>query len=186
MKKIVKWFAEGLIILAPIFITIWVAYRVFEAIDHLIPVNIPGIGFFITITFITFVGILGSTLLRGLFNYIGNVFSRLPLLKILYNALRDLFGAFAGEKKKFNQPVVVRLSHDSQTKLIGFVTQDDLNYLGMKDEVSVYCPHSYNFSGQLLIVKQEMVEPITADSSTVMAFVVSGGVAGGTVSKKGA
>lgn len=178
MKRIVKWFAEGLLILAPIFITIWVAYRIFEVIDHIIPVNIPGVGFIITLTFITFVGLLGSTLLSGLFNYIGNIFSRLPLLKLLYNALRDLLDAFAGEKKKFNQPVVVRLSSESQAKLIGFVTQDDLNYLGIKDEVSVYCPHSYNFSGQLLIVKKEMVEPISADSSTVMSFVVSGGIAG--------
>ncbi|MBW1812734.1 MAG: DUF502 domain-containing protein [Deltaproteobacteria bacterium] len=178
MKRIVKWFAEGLLILAPIFITIWVAYEVFQVIDHLIPAKVPGMGFIITLSFITFIGFLGSTLLGGLFRYIEKIFSRLPLLKILYNALRDLLAAFAGEKKKFNQPVMVRLSHDGMAKLVGFITQDDLNHLGISNEVSVYCPHSYNFSGQLLIVSKEMVEPLNADSSTVMSFVVSGGVAG--------
>jgi len=178
MKRIVKWFAEGLLILAPIFITIWVAYRIFEVIDHLIPVNKPGVGFIITLTFITLIGILGSTLLGGLFRYIESVFSRLPLLKILYTAIRDLLSAFAGEKKKFNKPVMMRLTKGSGVKLVGFVTQDDINYLGIKDEISVYCPHSYNFSGQLFIVPKEMVEPLNADSSIVMSFVVSGGVAG--------
>jgi len=179
MKRVVKWFAEGLLILAPIFITIWVAYEVFQVIDHLIPAKVPGMGFIITLSFITFIGFLGSTLLGGLFRYVENIFSRLPLLKILYNALRDLLAAFAGENKKFNQPVMVRLSTDSKAKLMGFITQDDLSHLGINKDVSVYCPHSYNFSGQLLIVPKEMVEPLDADSSTVMSFVVSGGVAGG-------
>jgi uncharacterized membrane protein len=179
MKKIVKWFAEGLLILAPIFITIWVAYRVFQVIDHLVPAKIPGVGFIITITFITLIGLLGSTLMGGLFRYLENVFSKLPLLKILYNAIRDLLAAFAGENKKFNQPVTVQLFPESSARLVGFITQDDLNHLGLKDEVSVYCPHSYNFSGQLVVVTKNMVKPINADSSTVMSFVVSGGVAGG-------
>lgn len=184
MKKIVKWFAEGLLILAPIFITIWVAYRVFQVIDHLIPAGMPGVGFVITLTFITLVGFLASTLLGGLFRYIEKLFSRLPLLKILYTALRDLLAAFAGEKKKFNQPVMVQLLPKSNTRIVGFITREDLAHLGIKEEVSVYCPHSYNFSGQLLIVPKSMVKPIPADSSTVMSFVVSGGVAGGPEYKK--
>ncbi len=179
MKRIVKWFVEGLLILAPIAITIWVAYKIFLVIDHLVPVKIPGVGFIITITFITLVGFLGSTLLGGLFRYLENFFSRLPLIKILYNAIRDLLEAFAGEKKRFNKPVTVKLTPEGSTRLVGFITQDDLNHFGLRDVVSVYCPHSYNFSGQLLIVPKEMVEPLNADSSTVMSFVVSGGVAGG-------
>jgi len=179
MKKLIKWFAEGLLILAPIAVTIWVTYEIFLMIDHLVPAKIPGMGFIITLTFITFIGFLGSTLLGGLFRYVERVFSRLPLLKILYNAIRDLLAAFAGEKKKFNKPVMVRLSHDSDAKLVGFITQDDLNHLGVSNDVSVYCPHSYNFSGQLFIVPKELVEPLSADSSTIMSFVVSGGVAGG-------
>lgn len=179
MKKIVKWFAQGLLILGPIAITIWVAYRVFQIIDHLVPAKIPGVGFIITITFITLIGLLGSTLMGGLFHYLENIFSKLPLLNILYNAIRDLLAAVAGENKKFNKPVTVQLSPESSARLVGFMTKDDLTHLGLKDEVCVYCPHSYNFSGQLVVVKKNLVKPIDADSGTVMSFIVSGGVAGG-------
>jgi uncharacterized membrane protein len=46
--------------------------------------------------------------------------------------------------------------------------------------VAVYLPQSYNFAGNLFVVPTERVQPLDADSSEVMAFVVSGGISGGT------
>jgi uncharacterized membrane protein len=46
----------------------------------------------------------------------------------------------------------------------------------LNDEVAVYCPHSYNFSGNLYIVPKDKVTPIKTDSTDFMRFVVSGGV----------
>jgi uncharacterized membrane protein len=179
MKKIAKWFGQGLVIMAPIFITLWAAYEAFQLIDGLIPAKVPGVGFIMTLALITFFGFLASTFMGGVFRYLERLFARLPLLKILYNALRDLMEAFAGDQRKFDQPVLVRLAPGSEAHLVGFITQRDLSHLGIGDMISVYCPHSYNFSGQLIVVPAQMVSPLTADSSTVMSFTVSGGVAGG-------
>jgi len=179
MKKIAKWFAQGLVILAPILITLWVAYEVFQWIDGLIPAKVPGMGFVITLALITFFGFLASTFMGSVFRYLERLFAKLPLLKILYNALRDLMEAFAGDQRKFDLPVLVRLTPGSEAHLVGFITQKDLTHLGIDGMVSVYCPHSYNFSGQLIVVPGNMVTPLKADSSTVMSFAVSGGVAGG-------
>ena len=179
MKTALKWFAQGVIILVPMIFTVYGAARVFKYIVSLIPASFPGGGFIPTIALITFVGFLGSNVLKGLFNQLEVVFSRLPLLKILYGAVKDLLEAFAGEKKKFDKPVTVKMGPSSRVKLMGFITQQDLAYLGMKGEVTVYCPHSYNFSGQMMIVPKSFVKPLKMDSSDVMSMVVSGGVAGG-------
>jgi len=48
--------------------------------------------------------------------------------------------------------------------------------MGMREQVAVYLPQSYNFAGSLLIFPTSAVEPLDADSADVMAFIVSGGV----------
>ena len=177
MNKLVKWFLQGLVILVPMLITLWVAYRVFQTVDGMIDTRVPGVGFAVTVGLITFIGFLGSTVLGGVFVYLESLFARLPLLKILYTAVKDLLEAFAGDKRKFDQPVTVQLVPGGKAKLVGFVTQPDLAALGLPGEVAVYCPHSYNFSGQLILVPRRMVRPLKGESAQVMAFTVSGGVA---------
>jgi uncharacterized membrane protein len=56
------------------------------------------------------------------------------------------------------------------------LTQESLQRLGLGGMVAVYLPQSYNFAGQLLLFPAEQVTPVTAQSSDVMAFIVSGGV----------
>jgi len=46
------------------------------------------------------------------------------------------------------------------------------------DRIAVYCPHSYNFSGQLYVASAAQVRPLDMASADAMAFVVSGGVTG--------
>jgi uncharacterized membrane protein len=86
-------------------------------------------------------------------------------------------GAFVGEKKRFQQPVVVTIDPDVGSKAIGFLTQDSLEELGMPDHVTVYLPFSYSFAGQTLLFPRERVAMLAAPSAKVMTFVVSGGVA---------
>jgi uncharacterized membrane protein len=48
--------------------------------------------------------------------------------------------------------------------------------LGLKRDVAVYFPQSYNFAGQLIVVPADRVQRLDAVSSDVLAFIVSGGV----------
>ena len=80
-----------------------------------------------------------------------------------------------GDKKKFTEPVMIDFGVPG-IKRLGFITQHSLLDLGLEEQIAVYCPHSYNFSGNLYIVDKEHVQPIKKDPATFMKFVVSGGV----------
>ncbi len=97
---------------------------------------------------------------------------------MLYNSIRDLVEAFAGEKKKFDKPVLVTLGPGCNAKVVGFMTRESLDNLGLKDHVAVYFPQSYNFAGNVLLFPKEEVKPLDIESSEAMTFIVSGGVAG--------
>ena len=70
--------------------------------------------------------------------------------------------------------VAVRLSEGVRT--LGFVTQEDLGFLALEGNVAVYLPFAYSMAGSLVIVPSSSVERLAADSASVMALVVSGGV----------
>jgi uncharacterized membrane protein len=187
MRRFVGYFARGLVLLAPLAITVWICWVVFTKVDgwlggalgELFGVEIPGAGFVLTIALITIFGFLGTSLLtRSAVGALEAVMGRLPFVRLLYGSTKDLLNAFVGEKRRFDQPVLVTIVPDGSVRLVGFVTQHSLLHLGLTDHVSVYCPHSYNFSGQLYVVASHHVQPIDVASADAMAFVVSGGVSG--------
>lgn len=177
MKKLTRYFFNGLIFLVPVVATIYVIYIVFVKIDSLFAFPVPGAGFLITIFVITFIGFIGSNFLtKKLVHLVDLLFSRLPFIKMFYTSVKDLIGAFVGDKKGFNKPVSVTLSDGNKIQVIGFVTSEGLDALGLKDCVSVYLPQSYNFAGNLIIVPKEQVTPLSAESAEVMKFILSGGI----------
>lgn len=104
--------------------------------------------------------------------------NKIPLIKLIYATVKDLLGAFVGDKKKFNKPVLVRINKDNSLYQIGFITQSDLSDLGLNDMVVVYFPHSYAFSGYHYFVPKENIKPLNISGPTAMKFIVSGGVSG--------
>ncbi len=99
------------------------------------------------------------------------------MVKVIYTSIKDFMSAFVGKEKRFTEPVLVKVSHDSNLEKMGFVTQRDLRNLGIAGEkVAVYLPHSYNFSGNLFIVPVENITPINAPPAEVMKFIVTAGL----------
>lgn len=178
MKKITRYFFEGLLLLVPMVATIYVIYVIFVKIDSIFKFKIPGTGVLVTLLTITLVGFVSSNILtKKLVTVIDRMLTRLPFVKMIYTAMRDLMNAFVGDKKSFNRPVLVAVSADRSVNIIGFMTKDDLESLGLADKVAVYLPQSYNFAGNLIIVSKDRVTDLSVDSGDVMAFIISGGVA---------
>ncbi|MGB0390291.1 MAG: DUF502 domain-containing protein [Salibacteraceae bacterium] len=180
MRKLVSFFFQGLLLVVPIVLTLYIVYKMFVVVDEILPYHpFPGSGVIIILVVITLIGILGNTLIaRQLNDLFHAVLKKVPLLSTIYSAIKDLLSAFVGEKRKFNSPVLVKLSSESNIEKLGFITQDSLESIGMGDsKVAVYLPHSYAFSGNLFIVERENITPIKASSAEVMKFIVSGGVA---------
>jgi uncharacterized membrane protein len=133
----------------------------------------------IVITIVTAIGFLGSTLIaKPAFTVFENFLYKLPFINLIYSSVKDVIGAFVGDKKKFNQPVLVKVNKDFNIYRLGFITQPDLKILDIQDKVAVYFPHSYNISGNLFIVPKDHITVLHAPSSEVMKFIVSGGVSG--------
>ena len=187
MGRLIGYFVRGLVLLVPIAVTAYVCWWIFVTLDGwLAPVlsrlagrPIPGAGFIINLVLITLVGFLGSTIItRSLFTLFERTLAKLPLVRLLYSATKDLLNAFVGEKRRFDQPVSIRLFPGNDIQMFGFVTQESLAHLGLEGVVSVYCPHSYAWAGQMMVVPTNQIQPLHRASSDVMAFIVSGGVTG--------
>jgi uncharacterized membrane protein len=183
MKRIVSYFLQGLVFLVPIFLTIWVVGGAFYAIDgamtDLFGIKRRGLGVPILLLFVTGVGFLGSNLVGRRLVRLPDLFlKRLPFVKLLYGALRDLMNAFVGEKKRFDKPVLVDLTPGGHVRVLGFVTRQTLAGFGLAEHAAVYLPQAYNFAGQVIVVPTTAVQPLAVESGAVMTFIVSGGVTG--------
>ena len=187
MKRIANYLLEGLLYIAPLSITAYIIYAVFMFMDNLsqdlifelFAIKIPGLGVLTLLIFLIFIGFIGRTFIaQPLKQVFQNVIGRIPLVKFVYSAFNDLFSAFVGKEKKFNQPVLVKVNLISDLEKIGFITEENLAILGEMDKVAVYFPHSYNFSGELFIVPKANIKPLNISSSDVMKFVISAGLTG--------
>ncbi len=139
-------------------------------------VDIPGLGIVTVFLGISAIGYIFSlTFTRPIITYFEQLLKRVPIIKIIYTALKDLTEAFVGDKKRFDKPVMIDFG-DEQVKRMGFVTRKDVSQLGVSGMVAVYCPHSYNFSGNLYFVPAENIQPIELDSTDAMKYIVSGGI----------
>ena len=102
-----------------------------------------------------------------------------PGIKFIYTSLKDVMTSFVGDKKKFNQPVLIKTSNEPDVWRIGFLTQSDLSSVGFPNYVSVYLPHSYAVSGWVVFVLATNIVILNnVTAAQAMKFAVSGGVAG--------
>ncbi len=186
MKKIFLYFVQGLVITVPVAITSFVVYKLIDMVGSFFvgfgtivsPVVDPFIIIAITIGIIFLMGLLGSSiLLRPLFSLLDSALEKTPFIKTIYSSIKDLLSAFVGSKKRFNKPVLVMINRENNIQQMGFITQENLEELKIKEgTVAVYVPMSYSFSGNLLIVPIANITPVEASSAEVMKFIISGGV----------
>lgn len=186
MNNIIRYFIQGLLIIVPIFICLFVVYWIFAQVDalmHFFGISLgtyvdPLIGLIAVLVFIFIIGIVGSSIMvQPLLVIFDRIVERTPFVKTLYGSVKDLLSAFVGSKKKFNKPVLVTLDKVNNIQQLGFITHTDSHELGIKEGyVAVYLPNSYALSGKLLVVPAQNVAEISASSAETMKFIVSGGV----------
>lgn len=175
LTKLINYFLKGLLVVLPFAITYSIIKSIVISLDQFVDVGVPAVGFLLVIVSVTILGWIGSSILtKPLFGLMDDILSHIPFVKIIYTSVKDFMEAFVGDKKKFNNPVLIKLS-DGVYKP-GFVTQEDLSALHLPGMVAVYCPHSYAFSGNLFLVEKDKVKQMEGNSTDTMKFIVSGGV----------
>lgn len=175
MNWLLKNFLRGLVIVVPIAVTIYLLVQAFLALDRLLRLTTPGLGILVLLAATVLIGaIAGNFVGRRLFGLTEKLFTKAPIVRIVYAAIKDLLEAFVGNKRRFDRPVTISVS--DQVRTFGFITRDDLTSLGLPGDVAVYVPFSYTWDGCLLVVSRDRVRALDADSASIMALVVSGGV----------
>ncbi|WP_375057660.1 DUF502 domain-containing protein [Zobellella sp. DQSA1] len=195
MQRLIRFFFQGLLILLPFVLTVYLVYLIFtmlnetlfSALGSLLRVVFPALeagwisdlaGGAMTLALIILTGMFASFYLGRFFlSIFDNILTRIPLVKMLYNSLRDLFNALLGDNKRFDKPVAVSLM-GGEVMVLGFITREEMGAFGLQDKVAVYLPQSYNFAGNVLIVDKDKVRPLDIPAGTVTTFIVSGGVTG--------
>ena len=196
LGKVLQYFLQGLVVLAPIGITIWVVLALFNFVDDILPnilhvflpdlmqkdadgnlKKIPGLGFAVVIVIVLLVGRISSSFIFSkLVNAFDSVLEQTPGIKFIYSSVKDFFEAFAGNKKKFDKPVLVN-EDTTNVWRVGFITQKNADNFEVIDHVVVYVPHSYAISGITYIVPRQNVRILNNISAAdAMKFAVSGGV----------
>ncbi|MBL0356205.1 MAG: DUF502 domain-containing protein [Chitinophagaceae bacterium] len=194
-RKLFQYFLQGILVLAPITITVWAIAAAFSFIDGILPNivhsifpslmedktgnirRIPGVGFVLVILFVLFTGYISSSFIFGkVVDVFDQLLEKTPGIKFIYSTLKDFFEAFAGEKKKFTRNVLANVD-DNDVWRVGFITQDDMAEFGLRGYIAVYVPMAYSVAGNVYIIPKERVRPITNIGATqTMKFAVSGGV----------
>ncbi|MEY3922109.1 MAG: hypothetical protein RL634_1870 [Bacteroidota bacterium] len=194
--RLIYYFFQGLIILAPIVITAWAVVSLFNFVDGILPnllrtlfpemvkldlqgnpEKIPGLGFLTVVVIVLFVGYISSLFfVSRLVNLFDTILEKTPGIKLIYTTVKDFLEAFAGNKRKFDKPVLVAVD-DKDVWRLGFITQTDLSQFGLTDYYCVYVPHSYAFSGITYMVQKDRIKVLNdVKSADAMKFIVSGGV----------
>lgn len=183
-----QYFMQGVLLLAPVFITGWFIYSVFQWLDNLIPLKfnvqgnqtiyLPGLGVVIILIVITLAGYISSFfLVSKVLSFFEHLLEKTPGVKIIYGFVKDFSEAFGGKKRKFTKPVLVSI-YQPDVYQIGFITNEDLKEFDLMEHVSVYIPNSYAVAGNLFLVKKDRIKALNNVSATdAMKFGISGGVA---------
>jgi uncharacterized membrane protein len=178
-KILTGYFVRGILIFVPTVGTLYTVWLVLSALDASLGVaSIPGLGIVLTLLLILATGFVASNVVGQAFvALLESGIRHLPLVNLLYSSIKDLLGAFVGDKKSFDQPAMVSLDGAGKVKVFGFVTCSRFDDVRLKGWVAVYLPQAYNFAGNVILVPKEQVESVDADPAQFMAFIVSGGVA---------
>ncbi len=194
-KKIIQYFLQGLLIIAPLAITIYSIYWIISTVDSWVPIfresvkdaqgNVIGyevknygLGFLVILVAIIIIGYLSSFFIQSrLFNLFDHWLEKTPGIKYIYTSTRDFFEAFAGDKKRFNKAVLANVFSED-VWIVGFLTDEEMHKFEMgADKVAVYVPQAYNFAGQLYILPRDKVKRIdNISSGEAMKYAVTGGV----------
>jgi len=197
MKKrspIKRWFFTGLILLVPIMVTIYLFLSLMRTMDGLIELipyawqpdqllgfHLPGLGVLFTLIIVLFTGMLGASFIgRWLVGVGESVVERIPLVRTVYGALKNVLETMLRENQDSFRRVVLIEYPRTGSYALGFVSgsgHGEIQHLTRENVITVFVPTSPNpTSGFLLFIPEKDTIPMSMSVEDGMKCVISAGV----------
>lgn len=183
MKYLAGIFIKGIFVLAPVLLTFLIFFSIYEFTDGLfreileeLGFYFPGLGALLTVGIILLAGLLASYWLTNLIlEDLEGIIGKIPLFGRIYVIIKDTLNTFSHNNRKgFTR--LVRVSMPGKVKLLGFVTNDEDKVFIPRGYVAVYLMQSMQIAGNLILVPEEMVEPVEAPPEEALKFIASAGL----------
>jgi uncharacterized membrane protein len=187
MKKLSNLFIQGLIAILPILATLailfWLCIYTEAFLGGMLQVILPvswywpGMGLVAGVIVVFIVGLLVDYYLFQRFGEITeNLFARIPVVKTIYNGVRDIarFMTPSQERRDTGTPVLVKITED--IRVIGFVTGNQVPFKTDQESVTVYMPMSYQIGGYTAYLPKSRVEPLNMTIEQAMRMVLTAGM----------
>lgn len=188
MKRQLRIFLAGVMVLAPFAVTAYAVWWAGTGLDGIASDVIqsiapsvarwwfPGAGVIFLLVGVYVIGLLTHLwLFRWFFHTLERVFSRLPVVKTIYESVRDILKVFAGDAGQMGQVVLYRIP-GTQIDLLGIMTSTSPVGVG-PGKVAVYLPMSYQLGGFTVYVDDQSVKPIDMSVEQAMKLAATAGAA---------
>jgi uncharacterized membrane protein len=182
-------FVTGLLTVLPLVLTLYFAVWLLTVLEKFFGKQVklllpndwyrPGMGLVVAVALIFAVGVLmHAWVFRRIFRRLELLLLRVPVVRSVYSALRELLGLFGDQKGQAMQ--VVMVSFADGTRLLGFVTRDDcsdaLKGIDCSETVAVYLPMSYQVGGYTVFVQRNSLTRIDMTREDAMRFILTAGL----------
>ncbi len=186
-RRVQRWFIAGLVLLAPSVLTFWALFKIVDLVDKpvrnavlsLTGLKLPGIGLGFTLLIIIVTGAIVSTFaVKGTIAWFEGLLDRIPLVRTLYSAVKQLLAPFGEEKSTpFRQVVMVEFPNDGSYSL-GFLIKPDVAISPDGHSLSaVLVPTNHLHLGNVVLYESKRIHSVDMSAEEGLKFLVSMGIA---------
>lgn len=190
-----RYFFTGVLLTAPIGLTLYLAWEFISWMDNLVtpnlpdwinpnkalPFEVPGVGLIVTVLALIFIGWLFAGFLGNWFTGITEaVLTRVPIIKTMYTVIKQVLQtALTDQSNAFKEAVLVEFPR-RDSWVLAFATargRQAINVATGREMVAVFVPTTPNLtSGYLIFVPEGDVRPVNMPPDEALKLIISGGL----------
>jgi uncharacterized membrane protein len=194
MRRLWNTFLKGLVAVLPVALTLYLVFWLGSTAEAILsgPLRAllpedrywPGLGLLVGFLLVLLVGVMvNAYVVRRLLRLGESVLARIPIVKTIFGALKDVtrFLPASGKSRDLKRVVVWRLG---TAQLIGFVTEEQISPrlfgAAAVELVAVYFPMSYQIGGYTLYLHKDELRETDLSVEEAMRLALIGGVSAQT------
>jgi len=189
------YFFAGLLIILPLGITVYVITAILKVMDHVLdiippplhpqtylPFPVPGLGLILSLLLVVLTGMLAKNYMgRRVVDFGEHLLSKIPLVRPIYSAIKQITQAMFGETQAAFKRVVLVEFPKQGIYALGFVTGTaaaEIEERTARNLVSIFLPTTPNpTSGFYLLVPEKETVALSISVEDAFKLLISAGIA---------